>query len=242
MSSSAPASEAPALQQGLRTEIFLQPIAAPAVLGYFAGASAFLIFGVWLGGGIGGAKAALSFFPFLLLFGGFGQLSAGMLSVRARGAAAAALFMVWGGFWIAYGFLWVLDATGTVKLPAFSGGFEALGQWFIYMAVITWTIAFASLGRAPGEFVSQAVAAAAATIASAGLIAGAHGWQEAAGWVFVAASAMFFYHAAALMLNALYGRVILPHLTWRRTENRPGAVPLEPIAYERGEPGVRVGQ
>lgn len=231
-------------QEGMRASIFLQPIAAPSVLGYFAGATGFLLFGIWLAGGIATTpKNAISLFPFLLLFAGIGQLAAAMWSYKARDAVAASIHGVWGGFWIAYGFLWLMDATKVLALPVFGGGFEALGQWFIYMAVITFTTAFAALGRSPGQFFSQAVAGAAATIAAAGLIAGSTAWLQISGWVFVAAAALFIYHAAALLLNAVFGRVILPHFSRRREENRIGAHPLWPIEFEReGEPGVKVGQ
>lgn len=231
-------------ENGFRASIFLQPIAAPSVLGYFAGASGFLIFGIWLGGGIDTTPTnAISLFPFLLLFSGIGQLAAAMWSYKARDAVAASIHGVWGGFWLAYGFLWLLDAAHVVALPIFGSGFEALGQWFIYMAVITFTTAFAALGRSPAQFVSQAVAGAAATIAAAGLIAGSTGWLQASGWIFVAAGSMFIYHATALMLNAIFGRVVLPHFNWRNEENRLGSRPFSPIEFEQeGEPGVKVGQ
>jgi uncharacterized protein len=227
---------------GVLTHIFLQPIAAPSVLGYFAGATAFLLFGVWFGGSLGGSENAVVLFPFLLLFGGIGQLGAGLWSYHVRDAVGASIHGAWGGFWLAYGLLWLLDAAGVLTLPVFGHGFQPLGQWFIYMAAITWTTAFAALARSPLQFVSQALAAAAATIASAGLIAGSGGWQHAAGWIFVAASVTFMYHAAALMPNALYGRGVLPHGNWRRDENRLGAEPTRPIEFEHGEPGVKVGQ
>jgi succinate-acetate transporter protein len=227
---------------GVQTDIFLQPIAAPAVLGYFASATGFLLFGVWLAGELGGARGAVTLFPFLLLFPGFGQFIAGLWSVKARDAVGASLFCAWGGFWIGYALLWMMDAVGAVSLPRFGGGFQPLGQWLFYMAVITWTIAFAALARSPGQFVGQAVAGAATTIAAAGLIAGSAGWQTAAGWIFVASAAVFLYHSTALMVNALFGKVVLPHLSWRREENVLGSRPLEPIEFPQGEPGVKVGQ
>ena len=52
---------------GVHVSSFLQPIAAPSALGYFAAASGFLLFGVWLAGPLGGIKAATALFPFLLL-------------------------------------------------------------------------------------------------------------------------------------------------------------------------------
>jgi succinate-acetate transporter protein len=226
----------------VQTSIFLQPIAAPTVLGYFAGASGFLLFGVWLAGELGGAKGAAVLFPFLLLFSGIGQFSAGLWSYRARDAVGASLFGVWGGFWIAYGFLWLLDVTHRISLPLFAHGFAPMGQWFIYMAVITWTTAFAALARSPFQFLSQAIAGAATTIACAALIAGSAEWEHAAGWVFVAASALFMYHGTAYMLNALFGQVVLPHFSWRRAENALGQEPLQPIEVPDAEPGVKVGQ
>lgn len=232
----------PATEEPLPVSIFLQPIAAPTVLGYFAAASAFLLFGVWLGGAIGGNSAGTMLFPFLLLFGGIGQLAAGMWSVRGRDAVGASLFSAWGGFWIGYGFMWLAALLGTFTLPSFGAGFGPLGQVLIYMAVITWACSLAALGRSPFEFLSQAIAAAAATIAAAALIAGAGVWLQVAGWAFVAASALFYYHGAATIVNGLCGRVVLPHLSWRREENVLGARPLQPIQFKHGDPGVKVGQ
>jgi succinate-acetate transporter protein len=229
---------------GVRAAIFLQPIAAPSVLGDFAGASGFLLFGVWLAGGLGAApaKSGIALFPFILLFAGIGQLGAAMWSYKARDAVAASIHGAWGGFWLGYGFLWLLDAGGLVTLPVFGHGFEALGQWFIYMSVITWTTAFAALARGPGLFVAHGVAGSAAAVACAGLIGGFAGVTHAAGWVFVAASALFIYYGSALLLNAVFGRVVLPHFNWRPEENRLGAVSGAPLEYSQGEPGVKVGQ
>ncbi len=44
------------------------------------------------------------------------------------------------------------------------------------------------------------------------------------------------------MMNALFGRVVLPHFSRRRDENHFGAHPLDPIEFPDGEPGVKVGQ
>jgi succinate-acetate transporter protein len=188
--------------------------------------------------------AAGALFPFLLLFSGIGQLAAGVWSVRARDAVGMSLFAVWGGFWIGYGVLWLLQVLGTIALPSlptFGAGFEGLGQVFIYMAVITWTIAFAALARSPLQFVSQATGATAATIACVSLIVGAPNWQIVAGWLFVATAGLFLYHAMATMFNALFGLVVLPHFSWRREENMIGARPLEPFSLDDSEPGIKAG-
>ena len=70
-------------------------------------------------------------------------------------------------------------------------------------------------------------------VVAAALLLGSSGWQQVAGWVFVAAAALSFYVGAALMLNTVYGKVALPLL--RRGE-------ADPIEYALGDPGVKVGQ
>jgi len=101
------------------------------------------------------------------------------------------------------------------------------------MSVVTWTTAFAVLPRSPAGFLTQATLASGAVIGAVALLAGSSGWQQVAGWVFVASAALAFYVGAALMLDAVYGKTVLPLL--RRGQ-------AEPIEYPRGDPGVKVGQ
>jgi succinate-acetate transporter protein len=198
----------------------LQPVAAPSVLGYFALASGLIVYGSWFAGGWGTEQDPASFFPFLLLFGGAGQLGAALWSYRARAAVSAALHGSWAAFFLGVGLIYLLATTHTIAVPSRGAEWQSLGQWFIYMAVVTWTTAFAALARSREGFAAQAVLAAGATIAAAGLLAGSPGWQDAAGWVFVAAATLAFLAGASLMVR--------------------GAP--EPVAYEGGDPGVKVGQ
>jgi succinate-acetate transporter protein len=221
--------------------VLLQPIAAPSVLGYFALASALMIYGPWFAGSWGGPTSPGSFFPFLLLFGGVGQLAAAMWSYRARNGVAAALHGSWAAFWLGVSVMYLLATTHTITVPPPGAQFESLGQWFIYMAVVTWTTALAALARSPGGFLAQATLATAATIAAPALIVGSSGWTSVAGWVMVAAACAVFYQGAALMLDNVYGIVVLPLLHWHRG-NLPGSSPAEPVQFEQGDPGVKVGQ
>lgn len=216
-----------------QARIFLQPIAAPSVLGYFALGSALIIWGSWFADGWGTEKDPSSFFPFLVLFGGVGQLAAALWSYRARAAVSAALHGSWAAFFLGVGLIYLLATTHTVTVPARGAAWPELGQWLIYMAVITWTTAFAALPRSPVGFLAQATLATGAVIAAVSLIEGAAGWQHTAGWVFVAAATLSFYVGAALMLNVVYGMRALPLL--RRGQG-------EPVDYGLGDPGVKVGQ
>ena len=213
--------------------IFLQPVAAPAVLGYFALASALIIWGSWFAQGWGTEKDASSFFPFLFLFGGVGQLAAALWGYRARAAVAAALHGSWAAFFLGVGLIYLLATTHTIVVPTRGSAWPSLGQWLIYMSVIAWTTAFATLPRSPLGFLTQATLGSGAAIGAAGLLLPSSSWQQVAGWVFVAAAALSFYIGAALMLNMVYGLRALPLL-------RRGAA--EPIQYELGDPGVKVGQ
>jgi succinate-acetate transporter protein len=227
-----------ALRQPWRIEapearIFLQPIAAPAVLGYFALASALIVWGTWFAQGWGTEKDASSFFPFLLLFGGVGQLAAALWSYRARAAVAAALHGSWGAFFLGLALVYLLETTHTISVPARGAEWQSLGQWLIYMSVVSWTTAVAALPRSPVGFLAQATLGSGAAIGAAGLLAGSSGWQEVAGWVFVAAAALAFYAGAALMLDTVYGKAALP---------LPRGGLGEPVEYAHGDPGVKVGQ
>jgi succinate-acetate transporter protein len=215
------------------SRIMLQPLAAPSVLGYFALGSALIIYGSWFAGGWGTEKDTAAFFPFLLLFGGVGQLGAALWSYRARAAVAAALHGSWAAFWLGVGLIYLLATTHTIVVPARGHHWASLGQWLIYMAVISWTTALAALARSPVGFLAQATLGTAAAIASAALLTASPGWEHVAGWLFVAAAALAFYVGAALMLDTVYGKVALPLL------RRPSA---DPVEYPRGDPGVKVGQ
>ena len=216
-----------------QARIFLQPIAAPAVLGYFALGSGLIVWGSWFAQGWGTEKDPASFFPFLLLFGGVGQLAAALWSYRARAAVAAALHGSWAAFFLGVALIYLLATTHTITVPPRGAEWQPLGQWLIYMSVITWTTAIAALRHSPVGFLAQATLASGAAIGAAGLLAGSSGWQQVAGWTFVAAATFSFYVGAALMLDNVYGKVALPVML-------RGAA--DPIEYERGDPGVKVGQ
>jgi succinate-acetate transporter protein len=213
------------LRAAPEARIQLQPIAAPAVLGYFALGSALIIWGSWFAGGWGTEHDPASFFPFLLLFGGVGQLAAALWSYRARAAVAAALHGSWAAFFLGVGLIYLLATAHTIVVPSRGMQWQSLGQWLIYMSVVTWTTAFAVLPRSLVGFVAQGTLASGAAIGAAALLLGSSGWEEVAGWVFVAAATFAFCAGAAQMLSAAYG-----------------IGPAEPVAYSRGDPGVKVGQ
>ena len=228
-------------EPALQTRIFLQPLAAPSVLGYFALASGLIIFGTWMAAAWGTPASPKTFFPFILLFSGVGQLAAALWGYSARDAVAASIHGAWSAFFLGWGVMWLLATAGTISVPPLGSANPSLGMWFIYMAVISWTTALAALAKSPGGFLAQATLATGATIAAPAFVAGAAGWEHVAGWLFLAAAALSFYLGAAIMLDNVFGVIVLPLLRWGRG-NRPGEVAAEPIEWEYGDPGVKVGQ
>src|SRR5881275_3507380 len=84
--------------------VFLQPIAAPSILGLFGFAAATFIVAANVAGWYGDhATTPLVLAPFAAVFGGIAQFMAGMWAYRARDAVATAMHGAWGSFWIAYG-------------------------------------------------------------------------------------------------------------------------------------------
>jgi len=225
-----------------RPRVFLQPIAAPSVLGLFGFAAATFMVAANVAGWYGNAKTPLYLAPFCLTFGGIGQFLAGMWAYRARDALATAMHGMWGAFWIAYGILNILFATHTLAAPAVPYKSVDFGFWFFALAIITASGALASLAESLGLFAVLSTLAAGSGILAGALIFGSHSWFTVAGWVLVFSAGFAWYTATAMMLAGTTGRTILPLGKFKAEANKPGGKPVRPIQLEWAEPGVKMGQ
>ena len=213
---------------------FVQPIAAPSILGLYGFAGATLVVASNLAGWWGNSSTALFLFPFAAFFGGLAQFMAGMWAYRARDGLATAMHGMWGSFWMAYGVLNLLFATGTLTPPA--GAFPALGFWFIALGWITWMGFIASMAESAALAWVLGTLAAGSTSAAIGMISGSHGWTVLAGYLFVISAVIAWYTATALMFESTYGRSILPVGKTKHAREAPRLV------AGLGEPGVKHGQ
>jgi uncharacterized protein len=225
---------------GIPARIFLQPIAAPSVLGLFGFMGATLIVGAHMAGWYGNTQTPEFLFPFAAMFGGVAQFAAGMWAFKARDALATAMHGMWGSFWMAYGILYALVATGTLVLPA--DKFVGLGFWFIALGAITSMGALAALAESLALFAVLSTLATGSILAAIALITGSSGWETVAGWVFVFSAGFAWYAASAMMLASATGRTILPLGKYSRAANVPGRPPVTAVEDEHGEPGVKQGQ
>jgi uncharacterized protein len=226
-------------RSGVPTRIFLQPIAAPSVLGLYAFAGSTLIVAAWMAGWYGTKSTPELLFPFAALFGGLAQFLAGMWAYRARDVLSTAVHGTLGAFWMGYGLLWALFATGTLNLPGTT--FPGLGFWFIVLAMVTSVTAVAALAESIGLFGVLSTFAAGSVLAAVGYLMGSSNTLTAAGYFLVIAAALAWYVASALLLATTYGRTILPLGRYSRAANVPGGRPDRIVQLADGEPGVRRG-
>lgn len=216
-----------------RARIYLQPIAAPSILGFYGFAGATFMVAANMAHWYGNAHSGLYLFPFAAIFGGLAQFLAGMWAYKARDSLATAMHGMWGSFWMAYGLLNVIFAIG--KIPPATASQEE-GFWFIVLAAITW-VGFAA-GRAENRGVAIILAflAAGSTAAAFGKLAGAEWVMMLAGWLLIVSAIAAWYTASAMMLNEKLGREV-----WRVGKSAH-AKRLPPLSIGTGEPGVIHGQ
>jgi hypothetical protein len=141
------------------TYVFLKPIAHPSALGLAAYASASFVFSAYLAEWYGNDATATVIWPFLLTFGGIGQLAAGMWSFHARDTLNSVFHTTWGAFWAALAIYYSMIASQTGSATAQGGqGFipdegtrwghlQNFAIWQVPLAAITSICMLAAIRR-----------------------------------------------------------------------------------------------
>jgi uncharacterized protein len=220
--------------EGVPAQVYLQPIAAPSVLGLFAFAGATFMVAARMAHWYGGANTDLYLAAFAATFGGLAQFACGMWAFKARDVLATAMHGTWGAFWIAYGLLEYAFVSGSLHKP--TGAFPALGYWFIVLAAITWMGAWAA--SAENKLVSSVLffLAAGSTLAAIGELLDSSPGRMIAGYLFIISAILAWYTASAMMLEGSFHKVVLATGKTQRARTEPKLVPGQ------GEPGVIRGQ
>src|ERR687887_2837183 len=209
-------------RDGFPARVFLQPIAAPSILGLAGFAGATFIVASNLAGWWGTPKSPLALAPFAAMFGGVAQFMAGMWAYRARDAIATLAHGTWGSFWIAYLILNVLVGTHVVAQPTPWYHNPEVGFWFFALAITTGIAAFAALAESVALVAVLSTLAAGSGITAGAFVYGSHGWAQVAGWVFVFSAGFAWYMVAAMLLASATGRTVLPTFKYKRAANVPG--------------------
>lgn len=219
---------------GPQANVWLQPLAAPSILGLYGFAGATFMVAAHMAHWFGTAQTDMVLWPFAAFFGGLAQFMAGMWSYKARDGVATAMHGTWGSFWMAFGTLQILIGLGKVTVPANGAAFPALGFWFIALAAITWA-GMAAASRESSVIGSVlGTLAAGSTIEAIAELGGVDGLRILAGWVFILSAIIAWYAATALMVNGAAGKTIMG-LGLRRKRAAEYQIGL-------GEPGVLRGQ
>ncbi len=217
-----------------QARVFLQPIAAPSILGLYGFAGATFMVAANMAHWFGNDRSVLTLLPFAAVFGGLAQFLAGMWSYKARDGVATAMHGMWGSFWMAYGVLGAFYAFSHTPMP--TGAWPEIGFWFIVLAAITWVGTGASLAENKGLFVVLLFLAAGSTCAAISFLTGIEAVTILAGWLFIISAVAAWYVASALMLQEAYGREV-----WGLGRSKH-ARQMPPITVGAGEPGVIRGQ
>src|SRR5436309_7365865 len=182
-----------------RPRVFLQPIAAPSILGLAGFASATFIVASNLAGWWGTPTSGLVLAPFAAMFGGLAQFLAGMWAYNARDAIATLAHGTWGAFWLAYGILNILLATHTLAAPTPWYHDPAVGMWFFALAITTAIAMVAATAESIGLTAVLGTLAAGSGILAGAYIFGSHGWIQVAGWVLVVSAGLAWYTVLAMV-------------------------------------------
>jgi hypothetical protein len=215
--------------------VFLQPIAAPSVLGLYGLAGATFMVAAQMAHWFGSSHTTLLLVPFAAIFGGLAQFLSGMWAYKARDAVATAVHGMWGAFWMAFGVLALILTEGKALEPT-TPFFPALGFWCIVLSAITWVCVGAATAENKSLVTTLVFLAAGSTISAIALLTGAEGLIILAGYLFIICAIAAWYTASALMLNEAFGREV-----WSLGRSSQ-AQQMPPIALGIGEPGVIRGQ
>jgi hypothetical protein len=227
--------ESPGLEAEAQPRVFLQPIAAPSILGLYGLAGATFIVAAQMAHWLDISYTSLLIVPFAAIFGGLAQFLAGMWAYKARDGVATAVHGMWGAFWMAFGLLSLFLADGRIAHTT-GAFFPELGFWFIVLAAVTWVCTGAAAAENRSLVTTLLFLAAGATISAIALLAGIGGLMVVAGYLFVISSIAAWYTGSALMLNEAYGHQVWPLGKSLHARQMPR------ITMGLGEPGVIHGQ
>jgi succinate-acetate transporter protein len=222
-------------QNEAQPRVFLQPIAAPSILGLYGLAGATFMVAAQMCHWFGSSHTTLLLVPFAAIFGGLAQFLTGMWAFKARDGVATAVHGMWGAFWMAFGILSLMLFSGRVPQPA-GPLFPELGYWFIVLGAITWVCAGAAAAENKSLVTTLVFLAAGSTISALALLIGVEPLITLAGYLFIICAIAAWYTASALMLNEAFGREI-----WSLGRSAQ-AKQMATMTAGVGEPGVIRGQ
>ncbi len=155
-----------------------------------------------------GVAPAATFPVFLAsgFFYGFVQILVGLHEYRIGSSFTGIVFGSFGAFWMSTALLVLLQSTGTLSFGDAAG--PALGLYFVAWTVFSgylWVASFAANRTAWLVFSVLIVTLVLFDLAEFGIVPISYG-----AWAGVVDALLAWYLSAALVLNEMYGRAVLP--------------------------------
>jgi succinate-acetate transporter protein len=149
-----------------------------------------------------------------LAYGGIVQVLAGMWEFRTGNTFGAVAFSSFGGFWLSY-FAFVTFYASSVP-PANVG--DAVGLYLIAWGIFTAYMFVASLRTTAAVAGVFLLLAATFIILGIGNANADDSIVKLGGWFGIATAAVAWYASFAAVVNATFGRTLMPVMPLRRTE------------------------
>ena len=142
-----------------------------------------------------------------LFYGGLGQFMAGMWEFRNRNTFGATAFSTYGAFWLALGTFALLAVFGKVPESALP---NSLGWFILSFAIFNTYMLFWSLRVNVAVFFVFLTLEATEIVLAVGLLGGAPSIVKLGGYVGVLTAAVAWYASAAVVINNMSSRPVLP--------------------------------
>jgi succinate-acetate transporter protein len=189
-------------------------IADPGPLGLAAFAMTTFVLSVFNANIIGTLALVGVLLPLALFYGGAVQILAGMWEFRKNNTFGALAFSSYGAFWIALAWYLRYIAPG---LPA-AREHEATGLFLLAWTIFTAYMLVASLGTTRVLTAVFAFLFATFLMLAIGFLAAPPNDTviHVGGWLGLVTAFLAWYHSAAGVTNATWGRTVLPVFPWKK--------------------------
>jgi len=147
-------------------------------------------------------------------YGGLAQVLAGMWEFRTGNTFGAVAFTSFGAFWISF---FVYVAFFAREVPAGNAG-DAVGLYLIAWGIFTTYMLVASLRTTAAVALVFLLLAATFFLLGIGESGGNESIVKTGGWVGIATAVAAWYASFAAVVNATFGRVLMPVVPLRRAE------------------------
>ena len=190
-------------------------IADPGPLGLAAFAMTTFVLSVFNANIIGTLALVGVLLPLALFYGGAVQILAGMWEFRKNNTFGALAFASYGAFWIT--FAWYLRYVAATIVPA-TREHEALGLFLLAWTIFTAYMLLASFGTTRVLTLVFVFLFATFLLLAIGDFAAPPNAtiRHIGGWLGLVTAFLAWYHSAAGVTNATWGRTVLPVFPWKK--------------------------